>query len=256
MIGFPVSFWEPARLVDITRTPYCMIGLGGVAMGGSGVKGRGDVALDLSNDTMHSFYQVHWYIYPVIYWFELLTDFMCLEKSEFDVGYLTELDPFWNDDELSALLNPEAILFGNPIAQAACAADCIAATTHLPFAPLIWCAGCLGSVYPFTGTVTSHNGGVQVSSLLAIRMMAKLHRELVLHGYIGVKGLCGKYPMPVIQKQQYRLQMTYPIPSTGNARKSCHALGHTDVTWNMGREFPYKGEDFGYLVWRKRDCCL
>nr|WP_284525173.1 TraU family protein [Orientia tsutsugamushi] len=22
------------------------------------------------------------------------------------------------------------------------------------------------------------------------------------------------------------------------------------------REFPVNGEDFGYLIWRKRDCCL
>jgi conjugal transfer pilus assembly protein TraU len=23
-IGVPISFWEPARLVDVTRTPYCL----------------------------------------------------------------------------------------------------------------------------------------------------------------------------------------------------------------------------------------
>ncbi|XEO10470.1 TraU family protein [Orientia tsutsugamushi] len=26
--------------------------------------------------------------------------------------------------------------------------------------------------------------------------------------------------------------------------------------WQAGREFPVNGEDFGYLIWRKRDCCL
>ncbi|WP_422822808.1 TraU family protein [Vibrio fluvialis] len=25
--------------------------------------------------------------------------------------------------------------------------------------------------------------------------------------------------------------------------------------WGAGREFPYKGEDFTYLIWRKRTCC-
>jgi conjugal transfer pilus assembly protein TraU len=28
------------------------------------------------------------------------------------------------------------------------------------------------------------------------------------------------------------------------------------VLWGSGKEFPYQGEDFGYLVWRKRSCCL
>ena len=29
-IGIPVSFWEPARLVDVTRTPYCLVNMGGI----------------------------------------------------------------------------------------------------------------------------------------------------------------------------------------------------------------------------------
>jgi conjugal transfer pilus assembly protein TraU len=60
----------------------------------------------------------------VFYLFELLTDLVCVEKHKFDVAFLTEFDPFWNRDEFSLLQNPEAILFGNPVAQAACIADC------------------------------------------------------------------------------------------------------------------------------------
>lgn len=252
MPGIPISFWEPVRLVDVTRTPYCLVNMGGVSVANTGVKGRGDIEFNPSDGTGHSFYHVHWYIYPILYWFEVLTDLVCLEKASLDLAYMTELDPLWSDDEKSAILNPEGILFGNIVAQAACAADCVAASARLPLYPLFWCGGCHGSLYPFTGTVGAHVGGVQASTLLAIRMMAKLHRELLLWGYIGVKGLCGKYPMPLIKKSQYRLQMTYPIPQTSD----CLTLGHTDVTWGAGREFPYKGSDFGYLVWRKRDCCL
>jgi len=251
-VGIPIAFWEPVRLVDITRTPYCLVNMGGIQMQRSGVKGRGDVEYNPSTGNKHSFYQAHWYVYPVIHWMEVLTDFVCLEKASVDIAYLTELDPFWNNDEKNAVLNPEGILFGNLVAQSACAGDCVAASTKLPVDLLFWCAGCLGSIYPFTGTVTEHQGGVQASSLVAIRLIAKLHRELLLWGYVGAKGLCGKYPMPVIRKSQYRLQMTYPIPQT----RVCLALGHTDVTWSSKREFPYKGSDFGYLVWRRRDCCL
>jgi conjugal transfer pilus assembly protein TraU len=123
-VGLPLSFWEPARLIDVTRTPYCMVNLGGITMGPSkGVQGRGSVSHGPKGHMKQSFYQVHWYVYPVIYWLELLLDFVCLEKASFDVAYVTELDPLWNDDETSFIINPEAALFGNPIAQAACGAD-------------------------------------------------------------------------------------------------------------------------------------
>ncbi|NDE19534.1 MAG: conjugative transfer protein, partial [Alphaproteobacteria bacterium] len=26
--------------------------------------------------------------------------------------------------------------------------------------------------------------------------------------------------------------------------------------WQAGREFPVWGEDFSFLIWRKRDCCV
>ena len=31
--GISIGFWEPVRLVDITRTPYCLVNLGGIPIG-------------------------------------------------------------------------------------------------------------------------------------------------------------------------------------------------------------------------------
>lgn len=251
-VGIPVSFWEPARLIDITRTPWCLVNMGGVCVAKTGSRSRGDIEENQDDGNKRSFYHVHWYTYPLVYWLELLIDFVCLESMSIDLAYVTELDPLWNDDEKNAIINPEAMLFGNVIAQAACAGDCLAATAHLPLDPLFWCNGCQGSLYPFSGTVDHHIGGVQASLLITGRMIAKLHREGLLWGYMGEAGLCGKYFMPFIRKSQYRTQMTYPKPQTNQ----CYPLGHTEITWGAGREFPYKGSDFGYLIWRKRDCCL
>jgi conjugal transfer pilus assembly protein TraU len=248
--GIPVAFWEPVRLVDVTRTPYCFVSLGGLSLGGSAT-GRGDIEEDPEDNTKRSFYHVHWYIYPAFFLFEKLIDFVCVEMGSFDVAYISELDPLWNDDEKSAIINPEALVFGNPIAQLACVADCVAASASLPLDPLFWCGGCQGSLYPFTGTVGDHVGGVQASLLLVQRMAAKLHRQLLLWGTYGDEARCNKYPMPIIKKTMYRTQMTYP----GNPGR-CDPMGRTETLWQAGREFPYKGSDFGYLLWRKRDCCL
>ena len=125
-----------------------------------------------------------------------------------------ELDPTWNDEELSFLLNPEAVLFTGLPAQAACAADCAAASAGLPLDGLFWCAGCQGGMYPLTGTVSAHVGGVQASLLAAERMVFRLHRLGLAWGTSGAAALCSPYPMPIIKKSQYRWQMSQPVPAT------------------------------------------
>lgn len=249
--GIPVGFWEPVRLVDVTRIPYCMVNLGGLSLGSSGIKGKGGP--DKVHGLRQSFYQVHWYIYPLIYWLELLMDFMCLEMSSFDVAYMSEFDPLWNDDEATGILEPESLLFGNPIAQGACAVDCLTASIGLSNDVFFWCGGCQGGLYPMTGNVGAHVGGVQASMLVLMRLTAKFHRLGLLRGTMGEKGLCQPFYMPLLKKSQYKLQMTYPIPWTTG---SCHPMGRTDVVRGSGMNFPYKGEDFGYLLWRKRSCCV
>ncbi len=72
-----------------------------------------------------AFYHVHWYKYPLTYWLNIITSAGCLEGGDMDIAYLSEIDPTWVDSSLTTILNPEAILFANPIAQGACAADAI-----------------------------------------------------------------------------------------------------------------------------------
>lgn len=253
--GISIGFWEPARLVEVTRIPYCMMSLGGLHIGANGVMGRGDVSDENTAHTL-AFYQVHYYVYPLIYWLELITDILCFEKANFDVAYLSELDPTWDNDEWNALQNPEDALFANPIAEAACAIDCVKATHSFPIDKLFWCGGCEGGIYPYTGHIDGHFGGVRSSLKLTQRTLGKMHRFGL--AYItsadNIKDICQKRLSFTIKKSQYKTQMLYPRAQTNTG--SCKPLGHTSLTWEMGREFPYKGEDFSYLIWRKRNCCL
>lgn len=254
-VGVPTSFWEPVRTVDVTRTPYCMVALGGVDLDPGFRVPEGEVRQQ-HDLTKQSFYQVHWYVNPIMYYLELLLDDRCLETAEFDVAYLTEIDPMWSDDELTLILNPEVYLFSGPIAQAACAADCVAATAGFGSNSLFWCAGCNGSAYPLNGHVQAHTSGVQASSLLVQRMTAKLHREGLMWAASGNDGMCSYYPQPVMDKTNYKYQMLYPVPQTEKINgRCCQPYGRTTAIWGAGKQIPYVGEDYAYMIFRKRNCC-
>jgi conjugal transfer pilus assembly protein TraU len=252
--GMSTGFWEPMAMTDVTRTPYCFANLGGVQLSMGSSLGIGSVE-SANADQNHSFYYVHWYKYPLLYWLNLLADGLCVESGDVDIAYLTELDPTWQDDELTFLINPEALLFGNVAAQAACAADSVSASLSHPLDALFWCAGAQGSMYPLNGQVQEHVGGVQASTLLTERMAYKMHRELLLSDSVGENSpaLCYNAHLPILPKSRYRYQMVNPVPTVGEG--GCHAVGATTATWGAGHEIPFSGEDFGYLVWRKRNCC-
>lgn len=256
-IGIAVGFWEPVRLVDVTTKPWCFPNLGGVKISPGFNIGRGTYATtnQLGGAGQNTAkWHAHWYIYPLLYWMEIVTDFLCLEQSSFDIAYVTEIDPLWQDDTLTMLINPEAAVFANPVATLACAADCVASTVSRPIDPLFWCAGCQGSMYPLNGNVASHLNPIQSSRLAASRMAYKMHRQFLAWGTMGKEGLCKKYPMPIMKKQQYRLQMVNPSPMV-KGRYACAPIGASDLKPGVGRVWPVVGEDFGYLVWRKRNCC-
>lgn len=252
--GITVGFWEPLALVDVTRHPGCMVNLGGIKfpLGSTNETGYTESANSSRNS---SFYHVHWYHYPLLMWLNIITDALCLDKAaDFDLAYPTEIDPLWDDDELSLIINPEVVLFGNPIAQVSCAADAIKSSVGLPIDKLFWCAGSHGSMYPLNGHVQEHVGGVAASTLLAERMAYKLHRELLLtDSSPDLEHICRSHATPVLPKSRYRYQMVNPLPTTGSG--GCYPFGRTTAIWGMNKEFPYKGEDFGYLIWRKRNCC-
>lgn len=261
-IGLEVGFWEPARTMEITRTAFCFPSLGGFYMDGGRYAppgGQDHIAPDKVNKG--SFYQAHYFINPILYYLEVLIDDQCLEPGAYDLAYMTEYDPAWHDDELTAILEPEAPLFANIVAIAACTADCIAASAGFGIKEMFWCSGCNGPTYPMNGNVPVHIGGVQASSLIAHRMMAKLHRQFIAQQWHGESAVCAPHYAPLMDKRGYKIQMVYPIPVTGGndgsgENRCCQPFGRTTQIWGMGKEFPIRGEDFTYQVFRKRNCCM
>lgn len=254
--GIKVEFWEPARLFEAVRKPHCYPSLGGVVLDPGVTAPSHNQKRIADGEQALSFYQAHWYTNPIMYWLEVIADDPCLEQGSFDLAYATEFDPLWNDTVLSFVLAPESALFANPLAKAACAADCVSATMGFPLNTLFWCVGCQGSMYPLTGYVAQHVGGVQASALLAARMANKLHKQGLMWAGSGDSGLCGFYPQLLMDKTNYKMQLTYPVPQTAKIDgRCCQPIGRTTVDYGAGKEIPYIGEDFAYQVFRKRSCC-
>ena len=142
-----MGFWEPVRLADVSMKPWCFVNLGGMKLdpgfdiGFRSISGPSAVG---GASQYYSSWHVHWYAYPLIYWMEIVADFLCLESGSIDILYISEIDPLWQDSELTAIINPEAVLFANPLALAACAADCVASTAKLPIDEMFWCAAARG----------------------------------------------------------------------------------------------------------------
>lgn len=247
-VGLNIGFWEPFALVDVTDTPYCLVNLGGHKLNLGVKQGVGGS----QSDGSHAFYHVHWYKYPLLSWLNIITSMGCQQGGDFDVAYMSELDPSWQDSKMGFVLNPEAFLFSNPVAQASCAADSISvASTKLPIDSLHWCAGTHGSMYPLNGHVASPVSPVQSSLLLASRMNYKLHRQMLIEDSTPVAGnVCYEHPSPMLPKSRYRYEMVNQVQD-GN---HCYPLGYSTLLWEAGKIKPHTASQYGYLVWRKRNC--
>lgn len=269
--GTPLGYWSPSVLVDVTRTPYCMVNLGGILL--PSVIGRGGGGVAQYSSDNHSFYQMHIYRLPSLASLPTFSSLLAwthggcgeAEHGVIGVEYLSELDPLWNDEKWGAVLNPELIpvlagLMTSPAAvMAAEVADCVAATAHLPFDRIYWNAGCHGSLYPSTGSVAGHVDGTQASVLIAERGLVVLHRLGFLRDS-DAQHLCGERASWRVPKSRYRIERVYPegVPD-------CMTVGHS--TSIGGGQSIFAGglglatavslspEHYGYLIWKKRNCC-
>lgn len=275
-VGAEFGWWEPGYLVDVVREKGCAIGLNGTKIdldtGGGGSAGALYSALrkqgvhnPQTDDNSHdSWYNAHIYQNYVASWLHDEMDNVCvLQDSQF-VTYMTELDPTWNDDVLAAVFAPESALFTNLIAQMACAADCLTANLATSIDLLTWCAGCQGSVFPLSGHVPNHIGGVQASTLLMERLIYKLTRMgqmVATHAHFGQvaawNGYCFQSADVMLHKQHYRSQIYLPVPSTSQPHVGgcCYPYGRSTTFGEMYREIPAVGEDWLHGLWQKRHCC-
>lgn len=289
-IGLMMSWYEPSRFIDITRSPFCMVGLGGLDLS-AGLAGLlpapsyGDEKHD--GETSSSFYQAHWFLDPIMAILGII-DAGCNfgTSKSLDLLFMSEVDPTWNDDSLSLIFSPEVVLFSSLPAQLACGIDCIAsslpntdsdnkflipnplyfmrnpsptnpASAANPSRYLFWCAGCQGSLYPLNGNNSDNAYAVQSSILSALKLNGLVHRMGLEDMTTGQFGMCNNVlPDMILNKSEWKYSMGFPVSQTVYSPSCCNMFGETDAMWNSNASFPYTGEDFTYVMYHERDCCF
>ncbi len=197
--GLAIGYWEPMAMTDVSRSPGCMVNLGGFSIN-LGKTGMGTARKD-DKQVNGAFYHVHWYKYPLTYWLNIITSAGCLEGGDMDIAYLSEIDltswtaaspPFWK---------PEAILFADPSHRGVRAADAMASAFHMPLDILPVCRLRVRCTRLAAGWATSP---VRCSPLLVSERMAyKLHRQGQIMESIGKdKAVRYEYPSPIIPKER------------------------------------------------------
>ena len=134
-LGTPVGLWEPARLIEMTRLPFCSPTLGGLQFDITKSRLLGGSTQAEYDTSDKIFYNFHYFAFPLLVILQLMEIPECNADGyvDFDLMYMSELDPTWNDDELSFYTTPEVVLFANPFAQTACLGDAaagLAGKTH------------------------------------------------------------------------------------------------------------------------------
>jgi len=248
-IGITVSYFLPDRFIETVKDPGCMPILGTELDSDKLIAGDSTEAFKSSK---HIKQQAHLSIFNILEILGMITDEVCQESESFDIAYMTEYDPMWQSDEVSAFINPEAVLFGSVFANLACIPDSISTMFFTPISPLFWCMGSWGNAYPLSGSSDGTRDYSEGNIALAGKFTYKLHREFILWDESGKYNYCSKIIAPVWTKGNYRYQVVTPVPHFIG-----HSVGQTGMLWSYYKNppVPTKADNMGFILFRKRGCC-
>lgn len=264
-VGVSTSFWEPVYMTEVTTIPWCFPLLAGLQLdvpvnttklGITDDQSRGDFN---SNTAAATFRWVHGYTNPLMYVLDVLLDNACTTKGSLSPEWPTEVDPGYDDWEISTTMNPISFAVANMTAIVVGTADAISALVDFPRPELFWVAGSWGNIYPYTGWVYPHITNEMTSRLLSTRLLAWQHEFKSMAAFYGPENSCSDYGswQPIMDKRQYKFSRLLPFPQTEKINGNCCGpIGRSTILVESGTEVPASSyRDFGYVIFRKRDCC-
>jgi conjugal transfer pilus assembly protein TraU len=252
-VGIGITYWQPLYISEVEHRPGCLSSLGGIDVLTGAFDMLAGEGTTRGGPQRSNRMQIHWFEYPLFSMLDMMKAISCRSRSGFNLAYMTEIDPLWQDETWSAIFTPESAVFANPVAQAACAVDSVASTFSHSLDPLFWCAGSWGSVYPMAGNASHAGDSFTLNNQVQAKFLARNHRMGLQMQTIGPTAICLSHPNPVWIKSQYRFNQVAPV----NRR------GRSVNTGNYGRMFTFPPvtnaptqEHTVNLIWQGQQCCL
>lgn len=247
-VGVVWQYWEPFLLIDTSSSANysAMLGEGGTDTLNNVINGRNSSSSgkEVNEST---FYQAHGFLLPLMV-------YQPCDRTDYGAWW-SEFDSTWQNDELAAVIEPEATIYANIAMQLSCEADAVATNLGSPLDAMPWCIGSGGSSYPLTGHVDNDNM-VQASNTAAARLLYKLCRLLMIcdPAYSYCAGSCTYTPVWI--KSHYKM---YPVRPT-RWMTTAFPVGMTEELYGAGLNPPYAGtlgsnDEFLWVVHRLHRCC-
>ncbi len=248
-VGIPMEYWAPTYTMEVVKDPMCFVALGLKLPNPFPGRGKGDQAS--KTWSTGEFFHAHMLFNPATAVINAIVGAACAGGGgePFDVMYLSEVDPLWQDDKINTLMwAPETLLFANPIAQLACTAESVSSLVGYPLQHLFWCQGAWGPIYPNSGH-TFQSGLLNGSAGVTGKVLAKTAKTTLLKDH--QKNLCAATTQPIWNKRLYRYQIARP-----GIGAQCVPIGRTSMIWGIGKNLPNRADNFLYNVFEKRACCM
>jgi conjugal transfer pilus assembly protein TraU len=256
--GTLVTVWEPVRIIETVKDPYCMLSqegwsssTAGATSGAAGALGiKGGTHSDFGAQEDHSiFQQAHIFLPDYIMQSIIQVDSRCWHASVGNpMEYISEDDAAWNDDTIAAATYPLTAMAAEFDMQLMCETDAVASQLGAPISALFWCMGAWGSTFPMSG----HNNNdeyVTGNAALAARAIyigARTGRIFDAASYYCYSG-----PMPLWIKDHFKLQPLRPA-----LRQRLIPIGLSSMVWDDGLNADTAcGDNFAWVLWRRRWCC-
>lgn len=253
--GIGITYWQPLYVSEVERRPGCAPSIGGVKLlGGPYEALASNQTVNHSNEGKGSNrMQLHWYQYPVFSVMKTFAELGCKNTTGFDLAYLTEIDPLWQNTAWGVIFTPENVIFSGPPFQLACSVDSVAAMLGYPLDVLFWCAGTWGNIYPLTGDSNHSGDPFTLNNQINAKFIARNARMGLSFTTIGPSAICSSHPNPIWTKSQYRYNQVAPIARRGRAVS----------TGDNGKMFQFPPvtnvptqEHTVNLIWQGQQCCV
>jgi conjugal transfer pilus assembly protein TraU len=257
--GTLVTVWEPVRIIETVKDPYCMISNGednslttgepqSLLEQGAGL--NSGTHSDTGGQEDHSvFQQVHIILPDYIMQSISQVDSRCWHSSVGNpMDYISEDDAAWNDDTIAAATYPETAMFADFDMQDQCRIDSVSSQVGFPNSILFWCMGAWGSTFPMSGHV---NNDEYVTGNIAAAARAIYVGGRTGRIYDAASYYCYSGPMPLWIKHYFKFQPLRPT-----TREFLIPIGLSPLLWSEGLNDDMAcGDNFAWVLWRKRWCC-